>query len=67
MFKPDFYIDAIQSAKKQFVNTVVVNEGFKKELCKLIDAQTEFAKGQVTTTLALVDALIKGASTAYTK
>lgn len=62
MFTPDFFIDGVQNAKKQFVNTVVTNEGFKKELNKLIDAQTEFAKGQVKTTLDIAQAIVKNAS-----
>jgi hypothetical protein len=40
-------IDAVQGAKKQFVNTFVTDDKFKAELIKLVDAQTEFAKGQV--------------------
>jgi hypothetical protein len=62
MFTPDFYIDGVQNAKKQFVNTFVPNESFKKELIKLVDAQTEFAKGQVKTTLSIAEAFVKNAS-----
>lgn len=64
MFTPDFYIDGVQNAKKQFVTTFVTDEKFKTELVKLIDAQTEFAKGQVKTTLAISEAIVKQASTA---
>ncbi len=68
MFTADFYIDGVQNAKKQFVNAVVTNEAFKKELIKLVDAQTEFAKGQVKTTLSIAEAIVKNAtSTVYTK
>ena len=68
MFTPDFYIDGVQNAKKQFVNTFVTNESFKKELNKLVDAQTEFAKGQIKTTLAIAEAFVKNASSyVYTK
>ncbi len=69
MFTPDFYIDGVQNAKKQFVNTIFANnESFKKELTKLIDAQTEFAKGQVKTTLSIAEAFVKNASNfAYAK
>lgn len=64
MFTPDTVIDSVQNAKKQFVNTVFAsNESFKKELTKLIDAQTEFAKGQVKTTLSIAEAFVKQAST----
>lgn len=62
MFTPDQIIDSIQNAKKQFVNTFVTNESFKKELVKLVDAQTEFAKGQSKTTLAIAEAFYKNAT-----
>lgn len=62
MFTPDTFIDTVQTAKKQFVSAVVTNESFKNELVKLIDAQTEFAKGQVATTLAIAEAFVKNAS-----
>lgn len=62
MFNQDFIIDSVQNAKKQFVNTFVTNESFKKELVKLVDAQTEFAKGQVKTTLSIIEAFVKNAS-----
>ncbi len=65
MFTPDFYIDGVQNAKKQFVNTFVTNESFKAELIKLVDAQTEFAKGQYKTTLSIAEAFVKNASTAF--
>jgi len=64
MFTPDFIIDSVQGAKKTFVTTFITNESFKKELTKLVDAQTEFAKGQVKTTLAIAEAFVKNASNA---
>ena len=68
MFTPDFYIDGVQNAKKQFVNQFVTNEAFKKELIKLVDAQTEFAKGQFKTTLSIAEAIVKNVTTtAYSK
>jgi hypothetical protein len=68
MFTPEAIIDSVQNAKKQIVTTFVSNESFKKELVKLIDAQTEFAKGQVKTTLSIAETLVKNANTAfYTK
>lgn len=68
MFTPDFYIDGVQNAKKQFVNTFVTNEQFKAELIKLVDAQTEFAKGQIKTTLSIAETIVKNASSAvYSK
>ena len=65
MFTPENFIDSFQNAKKQIVNTFVTDDKFKKELVKLIDAQTEFAKGQVKTTLSIAEALVKNASTAF--
>lgn len=67
MFTPDFYIDGVQNAKKQFVSTVVTDDKFKTELIKLVDAQTEFAKGQVKTTLAIAEAFVKNATQAIYK
>lgn len=64
MFTPDVLIDTIQNSKKQVVNMLVTNETFKTELIKLVDAQTEFAKGQFKTTLSIAQALIKNASDA---
>jgi hypothetical protein len=68
MFTPDYIIDSVQNAKKTFVNTFVTNELFKAELVKLVDAQTEFAKGQYKTTLAIAEAFVKNATNAvYSK
>ena len=67
MFTPETIIDSVQNAKKQFVNTVITNESFKKELIKLVDAQTEFAKGQVKTTLSIAEAFYKNATDAIYK
>jgi len=60
-------IDAVQNGKKQFVNTFVTDDKFKAELIKLVDAQTEFAKGQVKTTLSIAEAFVKNASDAVYK
>ena len=68
MFTTDTIIDSVQNAKKQFVNTFITNESFKKELIKLVDAQTEFAKGQVKTTISIAEAFVKNATNAvYSK
>ncbi len=67
MFTLDFAIDSVQNAKKTFVNTFVTNDKFKAELIKLVDAQTEFAKGQVKTTLSIAEAFVKNASDAVYK
>ena len=59
MFSFDSIIDAVQGAKKQFVETFIQDAKFKAELIKLIDAQATFAKGQVDTTLAIAQAFAK--------
>jgi hypothetical protein len=64
MFTFDSIIDSVQGAKKTFVNTFVNDAKFKAELIKLVDAQTEFAKGQVKTTLSIAEAFVKNASDA---
>jgi hypothetical protein len=64
MFSFDSTIDAVQSAKKQFVETFVQDAKFKAELVKLVDAQAAFAKGQVSTTLAIAEAFYKNANDA---
>lgn len=64
MFTPDSIIDSVQSAKKTLVTTFIKDDKFKAELVKLVDAQTEFAKGQIKTTLAIAEALVKNAGKA---
>jgi len=54
-------IDTIQDSKKTIVNTFVTDKKFQAELIKLVDAQTEFAKGQVKTTLSIAEVLVKNA------
>jgi len=44
MFTPENFIDSVQNAKKQAVNTFVVNAEIKKGLIEVIDAQTAFSK-----------------------
>lgn len=44
MLTPEVIIDSVQNAKKQVVNTFVVNEQIKKSLNDLIDAQTVYTK-----------------------
>ena len=67
MFTFDFIIDSVQNAKKTVVNTFVTDKKFQAELIKLVDAQTEFAKGQVKTTLSIAEAFVKNASDAVYK
>jgi hypothetical protein len=54
-------IDTVQNGKKQFVNTFVTDKKFQAELIKLVDAQTEFTKSQVQSTLNIAEALAKNA------
>ena len=44
MFTTDATIDAVQTAKKTFVNTFVTNEAFKAPMIKFIDAQADYTK-----------------------
>lgn len=44
MFTFDTTIDAIQTGKKQFVNTFVTNEAVKEALNNFVDAQTQYTK-----------------------
>ena len=67
MFSFDSIIDAVQGAKKQFVETFIQDAKFKAELIKLVDAQAAFAKGQVKTTLAIAEAFYTNANEAAKK
>jgi hypothetical protein len=64
MFTPEYYIDSVNSAQKTFVETFVKHESLKKELVKLIDAQTKFAKTQASTGLEIAQTFWKNASDA---
>jgi hypothetical protein len=44
MFTADATIDAVQTAKKTFVNTFVTSEAVKAPLIKFIDAQADYTK-----------------------
>lgn len=44
MFTADATIDAVQTAKKTFVNTFVTNEAVKAPLIRFIDAQADYTK-----------------------
>jgi len=63
MFTHETIIDTIQNGKKQLVNTLVTDKKFQTELIKLIDSQTEFAKGSVKSSLAIAEAIISHAQT----
>ena len=47
MFTLDATIDAVQTGKKNFVNTFVQNEGVKEAMIKFIDAQGDYTKKAV--------------------
>lgn len=53
MFSPEYFINSIQSAKKTYVETFVVNKEIKKSLINLIDAQTAYSKTVVENALFL--------------
>lgn len=65
MFTHETIIDAVQNGKKQIVNTFVTDKKFQAELIKLVDAQTEFAKGSVKSSLAIAEALVGHANTQF--
>jgi len=44
MFTADATIDAVQTAKKTFINTFVTNDAVKAPLIKFIDAQADYTK-----------------------
>lgn len=48
---PFFMIDAIQSGKKNFVNTFISNNDVKAILTEYIDSQTDYTKKLVSNTL----------------
>jgi hypothetical protein len=47
MFTPEYYIDAIQNGKKQFVKAVVTNEVAAKAMNDFVDAQSAYTKEAV--------------------
>ena len=51
MFTLDATIDTIQGAKKQFVSTFVQNEVVAKALNEFVDAQSEYTKKAMKTTM----------------
>ena len=66
MLTPDFYIDGIQNAKVQFVNTFVTNDSMKKNMLAYVEAQREFAKSVVRGNKAFGDAVVKFLTNATT-
>lgn len=59
MFTPDFFIETIQNAKKQAVNTFVVDAKIKAGLIEVIDAQTEFTKTVAKNTLTFAQLYVQ--------
>ena len=59
MFIHNQIIDTVQGGKKQFVETFIKDEAFKKELVKLIDAQAAATKTSVEAMLAIATAFTK--------
>lgn len=49
MFAVDTFIDTVQGAKKQFVNTFVTDKEMQKPLNDFVDTQTIFVKQLVKT------------------
>lgn len=65
MFIHNQIIDAVQSGKKQFVNTVIQDAKFKAELIKLIDAQAAATKTSVEASMAIATAFAKNAQDTF--
>jgi hypothetical protein len=65
MFIHNQIIDAVQTGKKQFVNTFVTDPKFKEELNKLIDAQAAATKTSVEASLAIAQAFVKNSQDAF--
>jgi hypothetical protein len=65
MFTPDYIIDSVQGANKTFVTTFVKDESIQKELVKLIDSQTKFAKTLSNNTLELATTFYKNVSDVF--
>ena len=59
MFIHNQFIDTVQGAKKQFVETFIKDDTFKSELVKLIDAQAVATKTSVEAMLAIATAFTK--------
>lgn len=59
MFTPDYIIDSVQNAKKQIVNTFVVDAKIKESIIEVIDAQTAFTKTAVSNSLTLAQLFVK--------
>lgn len=56
------FIDTVQGAKTQFVNTFVQNDEVKKQIQTFVDAQQSFAKTVAKTTVDFYSTLGKAVS-----
>ena len=59
MYVTDFYIDSVQNAKKQFVETFITDETIQTKMIAAIDAQTQFAKTVVAGTYSMAEIIAK--------
>lgn len=59
MFTPEQFIDSVQNAKKQIVNTFVVDAEIKRGLLEVIDAQTAFVKSATQNALSMGQHFVK--------
>jgi len=51
MFTTDAFVDAVQTGKKTFVNTFVTNETAKTAMIDFIEAQADYTKKAVNTSI----------------
>lgn len=61
----DSFIDAIQGAKKNIVNTFVTDDKFKAQLHKLVDAQTAISKSAAKASMDIADAFVQHTTEAF--
>lgn len=59
MFTPHYFIDNVQQLKRNTVSTLISNPALKKEMLDLIDAQTQFYKSAVNSSLSIVATVFK--------
>lgn len=59
MFTPEYFIDSVQNAKKQVINTFVVDKTIKESLIEVVDAQTAFVKTATQNAITLTQLYVK--------
>ena len=59
MFYTDMAIDAVQNAKKTWLNSVVSNDEIKTPLTKFVDAQTAYTKQLVDSSTEVMNTFAK--------